>query len=410
MKRLTYTIIILLSLTYSNSNAQWQHSNSTVGSYVYRITANETGVFAGLNTTYYNAEVILSTDSGNSWNSASSGLPSREIDAIAAFGNNLYVGLNDAGIYISTDNGSSWAVTSVGVAYCNGFASIGSKVFASDANNGVSYTTDKGATWTVINNGLTTTATRTIFANGSNLFLGTYAKGVFLSTDEGANWTQTSKGLPAGYQYVYSFAVIGSNIFCGTYNRGVYISTNNGTNWTSANSGLPNYPVYSLATSGTNLFAGSDGGGVYLSTDNGASWTSVSSDLMDLGVHTLIINGGNLFAGCDTSGIWCRPLSQMITAVDDNESNLPNIFSLSQNYPNPFNPSTVIKYSLPAESFVTIKLYDLLGREIKTLVNEDKTAGSYSYTFNASDLSSGIYFYRMEAGNFTQSHKLVLLK
>jgi hypothetical protein len=85
-------------------------------------------------------------------------------------------------------------------------------------------------------------------------------------------------------------------------------------------------------------------------------------------------------------------------------------FVLDQNYPNPFNPSTIIKYELPKESFVTIKLYDLLGREIKTLVNEDKPAGSYSFTFNGSDLSSGVYFYRMQAGDFLQTKKLILLK
>ena len=88
----------------------------------------------------------------------------------------------------------------------------------------------------------------------------------------------------------------------------------------------------------------------------------------------------------------------------------PETFSLSQNYPNPFNPTTVIKYSLPEVTNVKLKVYDMLGREIKTLVNQEQSAGVYNVEFNASNLSSGVYFYRIEAGNFVASKKLLLLK
>ncbi len=91
-------------------------------------------------------------------------------------------------------------------------------------------------------------------------------------------------------------------------------------------------------------------------------------------------------------------------------SGVPNSFALYQNYPNPFNPSTVIKYSVPTLTKVTIKIFDLLGREIKTLVDEEKTAGNYEVQFNASNLSSGVYFYRIQAGDFMQTKKLILLK
>jgi para-nitrobenzyl esterase len=95
---------------------------------------------------------------------------------------------------------------------------------------------------------------------------------------------------------------------------------------------------------------------------------------------------------------------------NNNNSTLPGNFILFQNYPNPFNPTTIIRFEIPRESIVTIKLYDLLGREIKTLVNEEKTAGSYSYIFNGSSLTSGIYFYRITAGKFAQTKKMILMK
>jgi hypothetical protein len=91
-------------------------------------------------------------------------------------------------------------------------------------------------------------------------------------------------------------------------------------------------------------------------------------------------------------------------------NNIPKKFDLSQNYPNPFNPVTNIKFDLPKDIFVTMKIYDILGREIKTLVNEFKKAGSYITAFNGSELSSGIYFYRIQAGNFVQVKRMVLIK
>ena len=96
--------------------------------------------------------------------------------------------------------------------------------------------------------------------------------------------------------------------------------------------------------------------------------------------------------------------------VKNKQHTITKTFSLSQNYPNPFNPTTTIQYSIPRQSFVTIKIYDILGKEITTLVNERKSAGNHSVNFNASDLPSGVYFYRMQAGSFVSTKKFVLLK
>ena len=88
----------------------------------------------------------------------------------------------------------------------------------------------------------------------------------------------------------------------------------------------------------------------------------------------------------------------------------PERFSLSQNYPNPFNPSTNINYDLPFDSKVSIKIFDMSGREVASVVNEFKTAGFYTVNFNASALSSGVYFYIINADNFTATKKMILVK
>jgi hypothetical protein len=105
--------------------------------------------------------------------------------------------------------------------------------------------------------------------------------------------------------------------------------------------------------------------------------------------------------------------SLVITSIDENES-LPNEFSLSQNFPNPFNPSTTIQYSLVKSGMVSLKVYNVVGQEVVTLVNGHQEAGSYTLTFNAKEggasLSNGVYFYRLDAGSFVSIKKLVFMK
>ena len=99
-----------------------------------------------------------------------------------------------------------------------------------------------------------------------------------------------------------------------------------------------------------------------------------------------------------------------IVSVEENLSVHPTEYNLFQNYPNPFNPTTIIKYSIPKLSFITIKIYDVLGSEVATLVNEEKSVGIYELTCNAENLPSGVYFYRLQAGDFVQTRKMLLLK
>lgn len=102
-------------------------------------------------------------------------------------------------------------------------------------------------------------------------------------------------------------------------------------------------------------------------------------------------------------------VSITITDIGENSAN-PTLFMLYHNYPNPFNPSTKIKYSVPEEEFISIKIYDALGNQISSVVNERKPAGVYEVEFNGSGLSSGVYYYKIEAGSFKQTKKMILNK
>ncbi len=96
--------------------------------------------------------------------------------------------------------------------------------------------------------------------------------------------------------------------------------------------------------------------------------------------------------------------------IEVNVNSTPSNYSLLQNYPNPFNPTTTIKYSIPNENIVTLKVYDVMGREVKTLVNSKEQAGLHQINFDAGNLASGVYYYRITAGNFTSVKKLILMK
>ena len=102
--------------------------------------------------------------------------------------------------------------------------------------------------------------------------------------------------------------------------------------------------------------------------------------------------------------------SKELNTVEVNYTNIPSVFGLSQNYPNPFNPSTKISFQVPEKSNVNVSIYDILGNKISTLVNETKQPGQYDVTFDASRLSSGVYFYKMQADKFEVTKKMTVLK
>jgi len=123
--------------------------------------------------------------------------------------------------------------------------------------------------------------------------------------------------------------------------------------------------------------------------------------------------GGSSYADTDNSLFYTTiKYVQTPTSVEERNTSVPSTFCLSQNYPNPFNPSTVISYQLPVMSKVMLKIYDLLGREVATLVNEEQSAGKYNYELGIRnyELSSGIYFYRLQAGDFIETRKMLVIK
>ena len=332
------------------------------------------------------------------------------INCFAVSGTNLFAGTTRGGVFLSTNNGTSWSAVNTGLWYTDvrALAVSGTNLFAGTYGGGVFLSTNNGTSWRAVMTGLTNMNVRALAVSGTNLFAGTSGGGVFISTNNGTSWRAVNTGLTS--TDVLALAVSGTNLFAGTWGGGVFLSTNNGTSWSAVNTGLTNTYVMALAVSGTNLFAGTYGGGVFLSTNNGTSWSAVNTGLTNTYVLALAVSGTNLFAGTFGDGVWRRPLSEMITSVSLSSSKLPTEFSLEQNYPNPFNPTTTISFSLPSKSFVSLKVFDALGRKVSALVSEELLAGTYVRQWNAVGLPSGVYFYRLQAGDFTDTRKLIIIR
>jgi len=417
MKKLLFIIsTILLLAEFYKSSAQWVQVTNGIGNKaVNALAVNGTYIFAG--TQLYG--VYLSTNNGELWTQA--GLSNQLIISSFAFiGNNIFAGTSGGsgnGIYRSTDNGASWTQSGLNNRDINSLIVIGNNIFAGTAaNHGVYVSTNNGTNWTqtALNNRNVTS----LAVNGNYIFAGTFDPsnlyGVYLSTNNGGTWTQTS----LNNQNVYSLAVNGNNIFAGTGSptyAGVFLSTNNGTSW--AQTTLNNFEINELAVIGNNVFAGGYLNGVYVSTNNGTNWTQRNEGLGNVEIFSFCILNNYIFAGSGWQtplGIWRRPLSELV-GIQLLSNEIPEKFSLSQNYPNPFNPTTKIRFDIPPLEgdrgrIVRITIYDMLGTEITTLVNEKIKPGTYEVKWEGTDYSSGVYYYKLFAGDYSETKKMILLR
>jgi len=282
-------------------------------------------------------------------------------------------------------------------------------VFAGTWSGGVFRSTNNGVDWVSVNAGLNNNNVKTLEI-GSNgfVYIGTQ-EGFFRSTDNGNSWTQVNSCLTITFISYISFNST-NDVFAATFN-GVFRSTNNGDTWVQTNLVES---INSLAINSNGfIFAGTTNSGVYRSTDNGNTWIQINSGLINKNIRSLAISSsGYIIAGTSGGGVF-RSIQSTTSVKDERNNEIPTQFVLEQNYPNPFNPSTSIQYAVGSRQFIQLKVYDVLGNEVSTLVNEEKAPGNYKVNFSVDqndNLSSGIYFYRLQAGSFVETKKMILMR
>ena len=266
------------------------------------------------------------------------------------------------------------------------------------------------------------------FDNSDNLWLATSPsfgeKGMLVKFD-GTNWV-TMYTCEQVHYWIAGLEIDSSdNLWIGILSRdavgvefGSGIKKYDGINWISYdiyNSELPSNSVMQLCLDkDQNLWAGMWGGGAvkFNRKDEWIVYNKFNSGLPGNEVERIAVDrNNNKWFGVQQSGLAVFNEEGVILSAQENIiHNVLNSFELYQNYPNPFNPTTTIKYSIPQESFITLKIYDILGKEIASLVKERKIAGNYSINFNAGNFPSGIYFYQLKTHDVVLTKKMVLLR
>ena len=412
-KILFATFLIVFSAT--STFAQWKALNTSFGSDIKALAKTGNLLFAATN----GGGVYCSENTYQNWVQKNSGLTNLKVYSIAVSGTTIAAGTYGNGVFISNNNGDAWTSTASGISvpYIYALAFTGNNLLAGTGGGGFFRSVNNGSSW--VRAGGTTHIVNSFYVTQNYSFVGQgpYA---YKTTDNGNTWTTL---IGSSNTTVKGFAETprtggGTNIFVGTLD-GVYISTDDAKSWKTINSGLTYRNVNAIVTTGQNLFVATESGGVFRSSDNGSTWNAINTGLpTNTNGRALILSNGVLFLGTSDGVVWKRDLSEFgITSVKQVANEIPSEFSLYQNYPNPFNPETTISYTIPSnvkgETInVTLKVFDLLGNEVATLVNEYKQPGVYNSTFSTlrSSLTSGIYFYTLSANGFTQTRKMLLVK
>lgn len=396
--------------------ATWYPKNTGLkGHCVYTIINNGTLLYAGTQ----GGGVFYSND-GSTWICLNSGLTNTVVYSLIFANSALYAG-TFGGIFKSTNNGNNWLPVNNGLldSAALTLTSNGTSLFAGTQGGGLYKSDNWGNTWVKAHNGLSSDTVNVLAFLNNTLFAGTKTSGIFRSVNSGANWSSCNAGFD-NIPYVLTFSAMGSNVYTGRYGAGgFYKSTNNGLNWTQilANPGGSNNVLTSLVYNNSILVGiyALNGSTVLTTKNEGGSWQDVSTGTSGnpnwayADVRSFLNYNGTFLVGSYGKSIYSVPFSQII-GIKQISSVIPDKFKLEQNYPNPFNPATNIKYQISKNSFVSLKVYDALGREVSTLVDEKQNAGIYEVTFDGSNLNSGVYFYRISADNFKETKKLLLVK
>ena len=356
----------------------------------------------------YSGGIFRSTDQGDTWCAIDNAYGSVDVHALIVSGYYIYAA-GSAGVFYSTNNGDNWHQHDSGLkSPVYSLAANDSVVFAGGDKGSVYRSIDYGASWSQVHIDSTwNNHTNGLAISGKYVYAGR-EYGLCRSTDSGTNWSDVNSN------DIISVSCMDSKVFAGKVNGGIIVSDDNGVSWTDVNVGTGNR-VMAFMHTGSDLFAGGSGG-VFKLTENMVIWDSISTGT-PYSVDALAATQSYLFAGVNTqnliqtstAGVWRRSLAEIVSVKNPN-NNIPDQISLKQNYPNPFNPTTTIKYSIPKASFVTLKVFDILGREVSVLVNEYNAGNDYEIKFDASNFASGIYLYQLKVGDYIATKKLLLIK
>ncbi|MBM2840234.1 MAG: hypothetical protein HW412_762 [Bacteroidetes bacterium] len=436
---------------------QWQQVGSPIGGGVTDLAWRQTGNQLWATTGSFNwpqvpGGVHRSTNGGLAWERRyNTAFTARTIEIAPdgrIYASIWFFPLNE-GIFVSP-NGDLWTgpIYQVGASdnvFCIGPHPTNIQIIFAGTRNAVVRTTNQGTNWAVVNNGIpTNTWVRSLAIDSSGIVAAGTTNGLFISTDNGGAWTRAT-GINDTVTALLFDDTSATATFSGSGRRLIAGTDEPAALYQSfANSGYLTFTLVALfgdghvagiaqaalQTGNTKMHGVAifkqtgSGGGIHFSTDGARTFTADNQGLPTPGLTSALTgytvgNTFNWFVGVLGNSATGANVyrKSIVTAVDNKNVLVPSAFELFQNYPNPFNPSTTIRYTLSSQeragvrsNHVILKVFDLLGQEVATLVDEVKEPGEHSVTLDATQMSSGVYFYRLRAGEFQATKKLLLLK
>ncbi|MBI2278650.1 MAG: T9SS type A sorting domain-containing protein [Candidatus Brennerbacteria bacterium] len=432
MKRIwMYLAMALVIATASIPNAGWAQAVSaditisrnllpdSLRNYIYSLWVDGNG---DIFTTMPWKALLRSTDDGVTWKQIF------KRDFLSNFGfavmrdqktNALLFG-NGGGLYRSSDDGASWTFVWEKGAGCFLVKPDGSILAGTGKHIG--HSEDGGVSWKTVlyrDDHYFNVEALAMSPKTGSLFAGTadtIGLGVLRSTDDGTTWHQSNSGL--GDLHVWALATDNNGtIYAGVERKGLYRSTDDGVTWekvpgfnASPRNAIailvlkPDLICVGFGWKGGGDPVGKGGGFKY----DGKAWTQFIADSID--VTSFAVKGKSLLVGSLDAIYRVDGAIDTPVSVEEEPDVIPSSFVLHQNFPNPFNPSTTITFSLPDRSHVRLAVWNVIGEEVATLVEEERSAGIHRIVWNAKGLPSGIYLYRMQTETSVQAKRMMLLK
>lgn len=386
-----------------------------------------------------NSQFLRTTNGGANWTvSTVTGAAGLRCSGITTFdADTAWIAMNDpsnatsGGIFKTTDAGLNWTKQTTAFQGLGGHPNV---IHFFDANNGVCVGNPRGGYWEIYTT--TSGGTNWIRVDSANIppplfgelgieqrvingevttfWFQTFSNSLYKTTNRGYTWSVAYNVCGStGFGFAFKDSLNGLAVDYFPINA-MSRTLDGGETWTplpldTVFSNLSTfYIAYAKGTNGSYVITSHSPGipGSAYTTDDGNTWTYINN--LPLG-PAAFSDWNTGWTGGINDTIWKWNSAILVTSVKEVAGTVDN-FLLEQNYPNPFNPSTTIRYSIPTSEFVKLKVYDVLGNEVATLVNEEKPAGSYEVEFQATELSSGIYFYKLQSGNFVETKKMLLLK
>jgi photosystem II stability/assembly factor-like uncharacterized protein len=418
MKKLLYILIVNCSLLITHCYPQWVQQTVPVTMPITGIKFIDTskgwactGTFNVLDTGF----IMNTTNGGTNWNIQLRypAMKFTDIEFINQSTGFIAGNQNDSArtkLFTTTNGGLNWSyismVTNMYIDDMQFLNKDSAWECGSSAGPDVRTTTDGGNTWIVRTNGILSATQRIFFLNYNTGFCGANSN-LYKTTNAGVNWNllyNTSDG-------VFSlFFINEATGWIGSSNDKIYFTSNAGINWQQQI-----VPPFAGTTTdiyfvNTNTgWAGNRSLYIFKTINGGINWGYQRDTSRS---YRIAILNNNYGWSCDNGISKTTNSGGNITYVGINNisNEIPPSFKLYQNYPNPFNPRTSIKFEIPEFTFVNVVIYDILGRIIKTEVNEYLKAGTYSLNFDAADLPSGLYFFKININNYTETKKMLLIK